>query len=657
MRIKKIRLKNYRQHKDLQITFDKKNECDLYVFIGLNGIGKTNLLNAINWCLYGDEPHLSNESQQHPILNSGVLSLKDNETHDVAVELSVETEDHKPLTFFRERKYKISNDNTGRIDQDSEIFEVSIPDKKSNTKFLQGDDANNIVNRFVPKNIREYFLFDGERLDNYFKDVTGKKIQNAISGISQIDLLISLENRLKNISSHYRKEIGKNNPDLDTIRKELEEKKEALENLNVEYDEAKRQKNEAKSRLDELEKILKGIPDISELETQRNRCINSKKDIEQLIERKIREREKHIFESFIKISLYDAIKNTREIIKTKTTKGEIPVVEDKDLVKDIAEKGFCKLCGRKLDDEAKKWVEKLLDQYKISSSVSNELIKMQIPLNQMMEQIDHYKTRETELEEEISHYDSELKEANKKITDINTDLETYDSEEVARLQKERHSFEIALDNLSKRTYSLEVQIKNTEDEIEKKTLQFEKEGKKLQKIANNMKRLKFCEDAIKVTQKSKDQILDEIREKIEEETNRQFFDLIWKKETFKEIKITSDYEILLYSKDGIPMLGSVGKAESELLALAFTLGLHNISGFEAPIIIDTPVARISGDQRVAFGKTLVKISKEKQIILLFTPDEYTDNIREIIEPNASTKFTFNMANNEKETSIEAKEHE
>lgn len=657
MRIKKIQLKNYRQHKDLQINFDKKNEYDLYVFIGLNGIGKTNLLNAINWCLYGDEPHLSNESQQHPLLNSGILSLKDNKTHEVAVELSVETDDHKPLTFLRERKYGASTNNNGQLEQESELFEVSISDKKNNTKFLQGEEANNIVNRFVPKNIREYFLFDGERLDNYFKGVTGKKIQSAISGISQIDLLISLENRLKNTSNHYRKQIGKNNPDLDTIRKELEEKKELLESLNIEYDEAKRQKNHAKSRLDELEKKLRGIPDISELETQRIRYTNRKKEIDQLIEKKIREREKHIFDSFIKLSLHDPIKNTIDIIKTKMKKGEIPVVEDKDLVKDIAEKGFCKICGRELDDEAKKWVEKLLEQYKISSSVSNELIKMQIPLNQIMEQLSQYKIREADLEEEISYYDDELKEVNKKLTEINTALEAYNSEEVSRLQKERKTFETALKNLFGRTCVLEEQIKNTESEIEKKRAEFEKEAKKLKKIENNMKCLQFCEDAIKITQKTKDQILNEIREKIEEETNSQFFDLIWKKETFKEIKITPDYEILLYSKDGIPMLGSVGKAESELLALSFTLGLHNISGFEAPIIIDTPVARISGDQRVAFGKTLVKISKEKQIILLFTPDEYTDNIREIIEPNASAKFIFKMANTEKETSIEVKEHE
>lgn len=657
MRINKIRLKNYRQHKDLQITFDKKNEYDLYVFIGLNGIGKTNLLNAINWCLYGDEPHLSNDSQQYPLLNSTILSLKDDETHEVVVELYVETDDHKPLTFTRKRTYKISNNNGNHPEQEVEVFEVSIPDKKNNTIFHQGEEANNVVKRFVPKNIREYFLFDGERLDNYFKDVTGKKIQSAISGISQIDLLITLENRLKNVSNNYRKEIGKNNPDIDSIRKELEEKKKRLEELNSESDETKTNISEAKSRLDELEKKLKGIPDISELENQRVQNTKKKDEIEQLMEKKIKEREKHIFNSFIKIALYEPVKSNLDLIKTKQKKKEIPVVEDKDLVKDIAEKGFCKICGRELDDEAKKWVEKLLDQYKISSSVSNELIKMQIPLKQMMEQVDQYKTQKADLEDEISHYDRELHEVNKTITEINSNLETYKDEEVSRLQKERSAFETSLKNLLKKTGQLEERIKNTSSEIKKKEELFEKESRKTQKNEDNIKRLEFSEKAIEITRKSKDQVLNEIRKKIEEETNTQFFNLIWKKETFKEIEITPDYEIILYSKDGIPMLGSVGKAESELLALAFTLGLHNISGFEAPIIIDTPVARISGDQRVAFGKTLVKISKEKQIILLFTPDEYTNNIREIIEPNASGKFTFKMLNNEKETAVEVKEYE
>ena len=69
MRIEKLILKNYRQFRDSKIIFPQRSEADLHIIIGVMGTGKTNILNAINWCLYGDEPHLSKDSNQLPVLN------------------------------------------------------------------------------------------------------------------------------------------------------------------------------------------------------------------------------------------------------------------------------------------------------------------------------------------------------------------------------------------------------------------------------------------------------------------------------------------------------------------------------------------------------------------------------------------------------------
>ena len=59
MRFKSIKIKNYRQYRNLEMVFDKEKPCDIHLIVASNGVGKTNLLNAINWCLYGDEPHTS----------------------------------------------------------------------------------------------------------------------------------------------------------------------------------------------------------------------------------------------------------------------------------------------------------------------------------------------------------------------------------------------------------------------------------------------------------------------------------------------------------------------------------------------------------------------------------------------------------------------
>lgn len=73
MRIESINISNYRQYRSLNISFPADKETDLHVIVAPNGIGKTNMLNAINWCLYNDEPHLGDPNESLAICNYTAL--------------------------------------------------------------------------------------------------------------------------------------------------------------------------------------------------------------------------------------------------------------------------------------------------------------------------------------------------------------------------------------------------------------------------------------------------------------------------------------------------------------------------------------------------------------------------------------------------------
>lgn len=73
MRFDSVRTKNYRQYQDVNFDFTKSLETDLHIIQASNGVGKTNLLNAINWCLYGDEPHMSTDENKLSICTEKVL--------------------------------------------------------------------------------------------------------------------------------------------------------------------------------------------------------------------------------------------------------------------------------------------------------------------------------------------------------------------------------------------------------------------------------------------------------------------------------------------------------------------------------------------------------------------------------------------------------
>ena len=204
MRIKKVKISNFRQLRDVYIDFTN-DKNDLHIFIGRNGSGKTNFMNAINWCFYADEPHINKKSDEKldetkklPLVN--LNTLKEAEPGGkvrVEVEIWIEVE-LENVVFNRTMEYQVTGKGTDPIRLNSK-FEVRLYNR-GNVEFIEGEEATNYVNRFVPENIREFFFFDGERLDKYFIENADGKIKQNTFDISQIYLLNKVGERLDTLS-------------------------------------------------------------------------------------------------------------------------------------------------------------------------------------------------------------------------------------------------------------------------------------------------------------------------------------------------------------------------------------------------------------------------------------------------------------------------
>lgn len=651
MRIEKIKLHNYRQYYDSEFVLTRSPENDLQIFIGRNGVGKTNLLNAINWCLYDDEPHLSDESNQQPILNKKTLLESDKDAIPiVSVEIHTVTKDNKPVIFRREKSFSFSADRKN-LSMHNQKFQVIVRDNKNNDIIKEGDEATSLVKRFVPETIREYFFFDGERLENYFRNVTGAKIQQEMMDISQIGLLQNMMERLTKLSKEYTKEAGKLNPNVDELRRSWERVSSHVINLEAECDRLNSQIETAKIRLGEIEIELRGIPDVEELEKERDDLIAQIKQKTKLIEDKKEEKNTALYKQGILVMVQDPLRNTVEIIQDKKDKGELPPTDDRDLLITTLGNPTCKICGSPLDERAREHIQKIIERISLSSSIASELQKMEPILEQFSGAKLVYQNLLVKINNEIKVIDAELAKFNSRKSEADRKLESYNIEKVRALQIERKNLERSRDMNLQRYGVAQSDLDKNKKQLDELQRDLDAAGIKDEKSKSLTQKSQFCHEAIKIITHSKTQLLDEIRQKIETETNNNFFKLIWKKKTFKRVTIDPNYNVNLLSADDIPMLGTVGKAENELLALAFMLALHNVSGFDSPILIDTPVARISDEQRENFGKILAEISKEKQIILLFTIDEYSENIKKILNPLASNRFSIEMSQDETTTEI------
>lgn len=111
MEIDYIHMKNFRQYQDVKIEFARSPPKNFTVIIGANGAGKTNLLNATTWCLFGDELHKDSRYAGLPLLNTSTLDEAKEGISELSVEIQFVQNDGKKLLITRTKHFK---SETGR---------------------------------------------------------------------------------------------------------------------------------------------------------------------------------------------------------------------------------------------------------------------------------------------------------------------------------------------------------------------------------------------------------------------------------------------------------------------------------------------------------------------------------------------------------------
>lgn len=652
MRIEKIDLKNYRQFREIEILFRKHLEKDLHVIIANNATGKTNLLNAINWCLYGREPHLSKGSQQLPRLNLNTLvEAEDGSKETVVVELLTEAEGNR-ITFKRTEDYVIHKDSGQPTLRDTS-FQVTFVDERKNAKMVTDEEAKSYVERFVPHDIREFFFFDGERLDTYFKSATGVQISHAIFQISQVDTLDRMADRMENVVSDLKKDAGKRNPQLEEKREILEAKQKTQKEIVNQIAECNRQKEEAREQLVELNERLRSIPDIGELQKEQEKLNENKKNKEKISDEKIKDKRNLLFENGIILKLYPSLERAARIIQVKVENREIPQTYDTRLLDNIMKTHLC-ICGREIREKSdeEERIDSVRKEIKVSSDIAQELIGMQSPLNYMRAKVSQFKASLEKITSEIQIYDEDLKVIVERLQKIEFDIVGYNVEQVKQWYEELKTYQEISDYNVEKIINLRLQKEKQDREIETAKEDENKELRRLSLLKELRQSIDFGSIALDVVREVKDTMMSRIRVQIERETKELFFALIWKKETYRDVSIDESYSLHLIHSLGYECLGSVSASERQLLALSFVLALHKVSGFDSPIIVDTPVARVSNEQRENLGKVFSQVGSEKQLILLFLPTEYSTEISKTLDHNASSMGNLKLSEDEREVRME-----
>jgi DNA sulfur modification protein DndD len=646
MRITNIDIQNYRQYQSLSFAFPASKSSDIHIIIAQNGVGKTNLLNAITWCLYGKEPHLGDDSEDLglPKLNLNAIKEARQAGKEIEyVEIAIRAEDgDECITYKRCLPVRVIPGIFEEIAK--EKFTVTISTSAGDPKVYEDkNETKRLVDMYMPEKIREYFYFDGEQLNNYFISSRKGKVKEAIFSISQVDIVNLIYKRLGDIIGDKQKEAASKAPDIKKIKDALDEADAQILSIENKLNQLEEQIAMSDYIIKENTEYLQGEDNLPELENRYQELRETQKNLEDEKKELMESMYSFIREKKISLTFYMAAKKTLSIINQKEADKALPPNIDKTLLLKALEDHTCTICNQTLSKNEEGYIKRLIDSFQVSSTTSHILMSIRSELERIINSAEAYPAEKKNISDRYQRLEKQLDGVDTMLGDVDTRINRIsDKEEVKRRHNERQeNEEIRKINFEKLGVARDQLIKAQE---EKERLN--KELKKaLEKDAECSRIRQLIDFAVKgrcVIGSVEEDMMNEVRAKMEERTTYYFMQLIWKKNTYDRIVLNEEFQLDLVHRDGYSCVGTCSAAERCLLALSFTLALHEVSGFNSLLFIDTPVARVSDINRVNFANVLCEVSKNKQIIMTFSPDEYSPEIRKIFAPAARTNVELCM---------------
>lgn len=659
MRFKQIEIHNYRQYRDLTLEF-RPGDHDLQLIVADNGVGKTNLLNAFTWCLYGDEPHLGNSKYDagEPKLNKEVIAeCVQNSVwvENVSVIVTVELGDTKNSTVKIKRSVPfrlLQKNGLEFIEKKAEEqFTVTVTNGIDGQALsLKNEGATAYINRYLPESIREYFFFDGEQLNTYFQETKGDRIKEAVYSISQIDVLSRTIDHLKTTVSGKKRDASAISSSTAQIYKKLDELKQTRDG---DIDRIERNQSslfEAKRRLSDIDGQLRGVEDVRGIENEREATLELEKSYLEHYKRDQAKYYEFVRKMMVDFNLYPVAKKTLDVIERMEREGHLPPSIDPEKLQKALSMGTCTLCGHSLNEDERAHIEAMLNQFKVSSETSNILSSMRSELKRIVDSVKRYPAERKQVLQSLKKDEQGLEQIGLRLNDINARITKFaeSSDDLKRLFEEREQLDAEIASLNQGIGAFQSKKDEMDGMISvwEKKLNAELEKDKKTEAANRA--ISFGNRALSVLKAAEKAIVDDVRKRMESRTEALFKGLVWKNSKCDRIELTERYQLSLYDRQGYSCAGTCSAAERSLLALSFTLAMHEVSGFDSPLFIDTPIARASGENRENFAKTLVEVSKNKQLILAFTPDEYSEAISREFEPAIATYTRLRLDEQESE---------
>lgn len=599
MRLISLEIKNFMPYKgSLKLEFPNDPKLNVMIVFGNNERGKTSLLNAIRWAIYGNAKgrHLK-EIPLHELLNKEASFEND---WTLEANIKFEADGHNYDLRRTATKRELIN-----IPKCPEDFDVKIGLTKDNDPIPEGFIEAEI-NRLIPEQVSRFFLFDGELLQEYETlliegDEQGERIKESIEQVLGVPTLINGRDVIGSLLKDSKRLQSK---DLATIKglenqaKQQEDyqiKQEIyeadLKNLLKKRNEIKTSRIQLEDDLEKVNAIYKSSIKLDDYRQRQKDRANQKNNIKE-------ERLQLLKDAWLDLIQPRLLTKKDLLLKELTQLNEQEINRSKiisriDDLHCLITSKECPICGQSLDEKNKN--KKEIELNELNSKLKSTLVN-QGYLNTINENIQEVKSlikqsvssKIFDLNKNLNRLEVELTSIENKIIEYENEIKGYDTVEISQKRKR-------CDGLLKEEGKIEKDIEIQQGKI----LEIKNQLKILAQVIlgrhaahsfESSQKVEIYSKLEQIFEQSIEHLRDNLRSKIEAYASEAFKQLTNQK-TYKGLEINKNYGLNIIDDRGSHVTIRSAGAE-QIVALSLINGLARIGRLAGPVVMDTPFGQL-----------------------------------------------------------------
>lgn len=652
VRLDKVILRNFGSYREQStIELNPLGGKNVTVVVGTNGSGKSTLFNGINWALFGDEFLNELASQQGK-------GRKDLVSHEALADLragSANVETEVVLWFsISGTQYNVRRRFTtvllnGEYSPGVVSTVLQRLDASGNHEVLPEDTLVHLLSG-LPRSVKDFYLFDGERINQFASPGSQSAVKSAISRIIGVAELEKVAGHLEQLASKLRSQHKKEaKGSVAEAISEDEQHRATVAARMAERDRLKENISSLKGMIATLDNKLRDAPLAKERQKRRDEYA---KRLEALIRTRETQAQslRGALSSAATALALPAVESLRQELNELRQAGDIPGRISQQLLEDLLTSGAC-LCGNELSEggSARARLEAELSRIGRLSPARDSLLELFYELGALDKVIESH-GREV-ARHNTSYWESvdsqeKLEEA---LAGISLELQGIETGNIDGWEAERSQ---KTQELSTAQSDLAAIVKCLEQDAEKsKELQA-----RIQKLAGaeeNAERLFRQHAWVEAAAAALKEIIGEFsalaRIEVERRAETLWHQLLPNTKGYK-VQVTDGFELNVTSPAGTSGMAQLSSGQQQCLGLAFITAVAQAAETRPPLVIDMPLGRLDEEVAAEVAKALPSLTY--QLVLFVLPStEWNEQTQAALEGSIARVVRLRKGEGEPETRI------